>query len=266
MKRIELDNLPNTRDLGGMKNKDGKVIKKHKLIRSGQLIKASARDLEILTKEYHLKQIIDFRSMSEKEENPDPTIAGVKYVYNPIMKEITKGITRDKKSDQDTVKMIILDMANDLKRAEAYMENIYEELINDEYALAQYAKFLDLVLNNEEGATLWHCTAGKDRAGFATFLVLECLNVSKETIIEDYLLTNVYAQNDINNMINSIKKEYDFPLISEVVHALFGIKREYLEKVYDTIEKKYGTMQNFLFTKMGMNEEKIAKMQAIYLK
>lgn len=265
MARIELDNLINTRDLGGMLTSDGHKIKKHKLIRSGQLFFASEKDKEVLVNEYNLSLVIDFRSSAEKEEKPDPAMPGINYVFNPIMKEITKGITRDKKSDNDTVKMIVLDMANDVKRAEKYMEDIYESILNSDYALSQYAKFIDLLINNENGATLWHCTAGKDRAGFATFLVLECLGVDKETIIQDYLLTNEYTKKDVNKMIDNIKKEYVYPLIDQVVKALFGIKREYLENIYDSIDKEYGNMHNFLYTKIGLNDEKIAKMRKMFL-
>lgn len=265
MARIELDNLINTRDLGGIITKDGHRIKPHKLIRSGQLFFASVKDKDTLVNEYNLSLVVDFRSSAEKEEKPDPKMLGVKYVFNPIMKEITKGITRDKKSDNDTVKMIVLDMANDVKRAEKYMEDIYESIINSDYALNQYAKFIDLLIGNENGASLWHCTAGKDRAGFATFLVLECLGVDKETIIQDYLLTNEYTKKDVNKMIEDIKKDYDYPLIDQVVKALFGIKREYLENIYDLIDREYGSMHNFLYNKICLTDEKINKMRKMFL-
>ena len=156
-------------------------------------------------------------------------------------------------------------MANDVKRAEKYMEDIYESIINSDYALNQYANFIDLLIENENGASLWHCTAGKDRAGFATFLVLECLGVDKETIIQDYLLTNEYTKKDVNKMIEDIKKDYDYPLIDQVVKALFGIKREYLENVYDLIDKEYGSMHNFLYNKIGLTDEKINKMRKMFL-
>lgn len=263
--RIELEGLPNTRDLGGMMTKDGRRIKTKKLLRSGQLFFATEKDKEILLNEYNLGLVVDFRSLSEKEEKPDPQLPGVKYIYNPVMREITKGITRDEKSDKDTVKMIIIDMANDLPRAERYMEEIYENLLNDEYALSQYGKFIDYILENKDKASLWHCTAGKDRAGFATFLLLECLGVDKETIIEDYLLTNQYVKKDIDKMVNSIKEEYDFPIIEDVVKALFGIKRIYLENVYDTIEKRYGSMESFLKEKIGIDKEKINALRNQFL-
>lgn len=263
--RIELEGLPNTRDLGGMKTKDGKTIKYKKLLRSGQLYFATENDKNTLLNDYNLGLIVDFRSIDEQKEKPDPTLPDVKYVYNPVMREITKGITRDEKSDKDTIKMIIVDMANDLERAEKYMEDIYESLINDDYALTQYGKFIDLLLENKDKASLWHCTAGKDRAGFATFLVLECLGVDKETIIEDYLLTNKYVQKDVETMIKSIKSEYDLPNVDDVVKALFGIKRIYLENVYNTIQEKYGNMSEFLKVKINVTDEKLKTMRELFL-
>ena len=126
-------------------------------------------------------------------------------------------------------------------------------------------KNLDLLLTNNYKAILWHCTAGKDRAGLATILVLECLGIPREDIINDYLLTNKYVQNDINKMVNSIKAEYDFPIIEDVVKALFGIKREYMEDVYATIEKEYGSVENFLDKKLGIDNKKIQIMREHYL-
>lgn len=263
--RIELEGLPNTRDLGGIMTKDGRKIKNKMLLRSGQLFFATEKDKDILLNEYNLGLVVDFRSLSEKEEKPDPELPGVKYIYNPVMSEITKGITRDEKSDKDTIRMIIINMANDLPRAERYMEEIYENLVNDDYALSQYGKFIDHILENEKKASLWHCTAGKDRAGFATFLILECLGVDKDTIIEDYLLTNQYVKKDIDKMVNSIKAEYDFPIIEEVVKALFGIKKSYLVNVYDTIEQRFGSVKNFLKLKLGVDDKKIKILQDRYL-
>ena len=66
-------------------------------------------------------------------------------------------------------------------------------------------------------------------------------------------------------MIEDIKKDYDYPLIDQVVKALFGIKREYLENIYDLIDKEYGSMHNFLYNKIGLTDAKINKMRKMFL-
>ena len=63
----------------------------------------------------------------------------------------------------------------------------YESLVHDEYSIKQYARFLDVLLHQNEGAVLWHCSAGKDRVGVGTALLLCALGVPKKTIYEDFM-------------------------------------------------------------------------------
>lgn len=74
-------------------------------------------------------------------------------------------------------------------QAEAYMAGLYRAMMQSESALAAYRDFFDLLLAGPQ-TLLWHCSAGKDRAGIAAALVLCALGVSRQEIMEDYLLTN----------------------------------------------------------------------------
>ena len=84
--RIELEKLINTRDLGGMKTVDSKIIKDNCLIRSGVLKKLSGEDI-ITLKNHNLKTVIDFRSEKEFVERPDVKIDGVTYLNFPALKK-----------------------------------------------------------------------------------------------------------------------------------------------------------------------------------
>ena len=72
--RIVLEGVPNARDLGGYLTEDGRVIKTHKLIRSGALWNLTKKDQEILIREYEVKTDIDFRSHMEADQKPDPQL------------------------------------------------------------------------------------------------------------------------------------------------------------------------------------------------
>ena len=72
IKRIPLCGVENTRDLGGFETTDGRKIKKHRLIRSGELAKLTKGDIEKLKNEYNLKIVIDLRTDMEIEHKPDP--------------------------------------------------------------------------------------------------------------------------------------------------------------------------------------------------
>ena len=99
--RIPLERLYNTRDLGGIGTTDGRRIRPHRLIRSGQLSGMTERDARVLAEEYELKTVVDFRTEREKEESPDPVPEGITYLEIPILDELSVGITRDRESERE---------------------------------------------------------------------------------------------------------------------------------------------------------------------
>ena len=114
---------------------------------------------------------------------------------------------------------------------------------------------------------LWHCTAGKDRAGIGAVLIEEILGVSRQEIIEDYLLTNVHLEEDIRLLSAMVKKKErtDSPLADESLKYLFGADEEYILSFYREAEKKYGSMEDFLRGRLGVTDEDRAAMQEMYL-
>ena len=81
--RLPLQNLPNTRDLGALMTEDGLHILPRKLLRSGEIYHASVADTRILSEEYNVKTVIDFRSAAEVKKKPDDIMAGVEYYHIP---------------------------------------------------------------------------------------------------------------------------------------------------------------------------------------
>ena len=98
--------------------------------------------------------------------------------------------------------------------AEDQMKKVYRHFVESPHARKQYRHFFDLVLENAEaGATLFHCTAGKDRTGFGAFLLLSLLEVDQSTIKQDYLATNRYLgpflkESFLDESLAAIKKEF----------------------------------------------------------
>ena len=262
--RMKLQTLYNTRDLGGMETADGHKIKKKCLIRSGQLYDAAKEDLELL-QTYGVNQIIDLRTDQEVQEKPDPTLEGVKQIHLPILTDMTQGITREEQTEFSSVHEMYAKLAEDPSAIINYMTLTYTQFVTNSHSLAQYAEFLNCVLKNESGATLWHCAGGKDRAGFASVLILECLGVSRDVIMEDYLFTNECLKPEIEQVLEGLKKQQDIPGLEEAVKAMFGARREYMEGIYQTIEDTYGNFRIFLSQALGMDENRIAKMREQFL-
>lgn len=256
----------NTRDLGGIPTREGHVIRKCRLIRSGTLSKCTANDMELLTKQHHLHTVIDLRTDAERAESPDPAIDGVRFFHNPILSNTMLGITREGQSRMNSLTDMIMEFMKDVGDDPGKkMGRIYPIMVTDEFCLKQLSHFFHILLEQEDGAILWHCTAGKDRVGTTTALLLTALGVDREMIMQDYLLTNTCLLPETEAMIRTITSKTQDPRIAETVRILNGADRSYLEAVFTETEKQCGSTEKFLEEKLGLTSEKIDLLHRKYL-
>ena len=247
-----------------MKTEDGTRIIPDRLFRTGHLADLTENDVLVL--ETKIGTVIDFRSGEERTRQPDREIPGVENIHLPIVDSLTGGISREEEADRDIFKRYM----RDPEAAKAYMCGMYEAFTND-FQVSQYSRFLRRVTETDRGI-LWHCTAGKDRAGIGSVLVEEILGVSREDIFEDYLKTNLYIEDDIRFLTAFIKKKMreegadaDNAAADASLRCLFGADIEYIESYYKAVEQKYGGMKQFLADGLNVSEADIRIMREKYL-
>ena len=251
--QLPFENLYNTRDLGGMTTKDGSRIKSGMLIRSGHLHQGTTADRRWLAE--HVSLVIDFRTIGECREKPDPD--QFEYIHLPIINEQTAGITREEEADRTAMR----DLSGDPEAAKQYMIGLYRNFVSTDYGLQQYRKYVDLLLEGREKAILWHCTAGKDRAGFAAIIIQEILGVPGEDIREDYLKTNICLQPEVSKLMRMAKDETG----EKALDYLFGAKEEYFDALYEAIYHCSGSPEAFLTDGLRLTTEEIQTLRATYL-
>ena len=169
-RQLEFEKIRNIRDLGGMKTSGGKHIKSGKLIRCGQLSDLSESDLEKMAGIVDMS--VDFRTEKEREEKPDVSLSGVSYRHIPIVDNLSAGISREEDADRALMERLLFKP----EAAKMYMCDMYRSFVS-ETSLSQYESFFRLLLNRYDKAVLWHCTAGKDRAGIASAIVEKLLDI-----------------------------------------------------------------------------------------
>lgn len=257
--RITLQSLPNTRDLGAISAKDGRHILPRKLLRSGQLYHMSLTDQEVLRNEYHLSAVIDLRNEYEREKRPDLIPEGVVYHHIPIIDE--ESVAKEKKNWNAVD--AVLNFEGD---PDEFMIRQYQNLITDQYSVKMYARFLDILLHQDDGAILWHCSTGKDRTGVGTALLLCALGVSKEDIREDFMKSNACLEGEMEYIIRLMEtKTIVDPRIMDRINILFRVREEYLDAVFDTIEQNYGSVERFLRKALYLTPKAIEVLQDRYL-
>jgi protein-tyrosine phosphatase len=124
-----------------------------------------------------------------------------------------------------------------------------------------YQKLMDLVLDQSNWPILIHCNAGKDRAGVAVTLILEALGVDRETIMEEFLLTNEIGRTEEKAAF--LAKESRNPSGGNRIgrgpsasawFPIVGVQAEMLEAFYASVDEHYGSMDAFL-TEIGVDQE-----------
>ena len=252
MKVINLTYTFNTRDLGGMKTIDGKTIKENCLIRSGVLKKLSNEDVLLLQK-HKLKTVIDFRSEKEFVEKPDVKIEGVTYLNFPALKKDNLPKRKDNKHTDSNLLQLVDKEFGGMK----LLLNTYHDLVTSKEGISAYQNFFKTLIEYD-GAFLWHCSQGKDRAGLAAFFLLYILGVSMDECINDYLYTNIAMQLKIKELTPIVLKQSnnDTSLLPHL-KDVFEAKIEYLNEALNTINETYGSLDNFIINVLNADVEKL---------
>ncbi|MBR6951243.1 MAG: tyrosine-protein phosphatase [Oscillospiraceae bacterium] len=260
-RRIPMEKLPNTRDLGGMIGYGGRTVREGLLIRSGQLAEATPADLADL--ERRIELVVDFRNLDEHVNVPDPEMPGVAQIHLPILEGQGPGVAQDERSRRAAMTSLF----EDPEKPKAVMKRIYEDFVARPYCRGKYREFLMLLDEDRKKAVLWHCAAGKDRAGFASVLVQELLGVSREDIFEDYLATNVYLEQVIEKMTEDHARLTGLTdrAHREAMGYMFGARIELIQAVYDRTEELYGGFEGLFTEGMRIPREQIERMRERFL-
>ena len=249
-RKILLDGTSNTRELGGYKTEDGRSLKWGVLYRSDKLSELTDADQEYLL-QLGIKRVIDFRSSEEKQNEPDQLPSTLKYIEMPIEAD---GAIRPK------VEAILKgDLNEDIG---AILVETNKEFISDFSGV--YKGFIESLIENQE-PTLFHCTAGKDRAGFAAALVLLTIGVPEKIVIEDYMKTNKYTEETIQDYINKINLYSLGSVDAEILRPLLGVEERFIRAALDEIKQKYGSVENFIRDELKIRDESIIELKNFLL-
>jgi protein-tyrosine phosphatase len=137
------------------------------------------------------------------------------------------------------------------------MFNTYRQLALD--FTAEYAHFLQAVLQAQGQPVLWHCTAGKDRAGFAAALLLKMLGVDFDTIQQDYLLSGKYIHPDRKLMAVITLTKGARP--AQLLKPLWAVKPEWIKASFDAIVEHWGSFEHYRREALAFSDKDVIRLQ-----
>lgn len=238
IKRIRLEHAFNIRDLGGLETADGSVIRWNRLYRGDCLAFLSAKEWKKL-ENCGIVSVIDLRSRSEtllmKDQVPDT----MQYFHCPLQKEE-------------------IDFENAAESAsKAFTKSLadgYQKILTDSPSLAAGA-VKTVIQCLKKGGVLFHCTAGKDRTGVLSAILLTLLGAAREDIVAEYQVSFTFNQQGIN------KAAMELPDYQSMLPML-GSDAGHMEQLLDLFEELH--LDSYLI-KHGLPGSELALLKELVL-
>lgn len=268
-KMISLDGTFNTRDIGGIINKDGQIVRYGLMIRSDALNQLTNQDVQFF-QDYHLKTIVDFRGQKEVLKAPDipiPNTTIINLSPNAEVANIASGNIVDDKAKIDALLKAVSTQEGKEKLLGQldHMAQQMRELVNDPYANQQYRQFVDLISDKNNLPILHHCKGGKDRTGFAAMITLFILDVSEKEVKKDYMLTKECMAKRNEKRMNEYRQYTDNEVVLEYLSGLMQTKEIYFDAAIDEMKKLSGSIDQYLVDYLGVTKEKKDKIKNTFL-
>lgn len=248
---IVLEGGRNFRDVGGYRTADGRSVKWGVLYRSGSLAHLTSKGISDFDK-LSVTSIIDLRTTEERHRDPSNWQAASSHGY--WSRDYSMGAGPLPASLGDPAKMTG-------EAARTMMAGSYRSLAQQQ--APSYRELFARLTAPSRGPVVVNCSAGKDRTGVATALVLTALGVPYETIRQDYLLSNgAYG-------MDTLKRDLSSPMAAlapDAAAALAGVDGSYIDATFDALRTQYGSVENFMARELGVGPRQIAILKARMLK
>ncbi|MVU77502.1 protein-tyrosine-phosphatase [Nocardia sp. ET3-3] len=218
---LGLTGVLNARDAGGYQTADGHTVRTGLVFRTGDLSKATDDDLAKLAAD-NVVSVHDLRTGYEQQlMGVDKVPAGAIEHHDDIIGQAPPQV-----------------MASTLSAG----TDLYRAFITAPGASDGFANVLRDIAYNP-GGVLFHCTAGKDRTGWTSAVLLTVLGVDKDTVYYDYLLSNYYRGAKDGDMMN-------------------GVGAAALDAAFDQVNKSYGSFDNYVHEGLKLSDADVAALKA----
>ena len=245
---ISIESVSNFRDVS-----IGSKMKKNLLFRCAKLSTLNDQDICVL-ENLNPHAIIDFRDPKEIKKAPDNLSAKLlkKYINLPISASTLSRMAAQKEIDGDSVESY-----------EKVMEDSYRMYINNHKVV--WTKFFEILLKSKKLPIIFHCSAGKDRTGIASFMIQSIFKNPMDLIFENYLISNDLLTIKAATAEQSTNSSNQDSLVTKNMLSTLGkVQQSYLNAAIDEIDKKYSSLENYFISQLGLKVNDIQKLKKIF--
>ena len=248
---LSLKGASNFRDLGGYGTPEGQQVKWRVLYRSGQLSKLRGSGLRRFD-QLEIHTLIDFRSNQEREKEPDRLPPGhhIRVLALPVFDEGNSAMVREINQRLKKNNFEGFD-------PEATMAAAYRQFALD--FADSYRQFVHAILEADGAPVLWHCTAGKDRAGFAAALLLRLLGVEQQIVLQDYLLSAKHAPSMRHILVGLWLTKG--AKTARTIKVFTEVKEHWIRAALQTIDERWGSFETYTQQALELSPADVANLR-----
>ena len=241
---VRLASADNFRDVTGpgYTTTDGQPLRAGLLFRSNEL--ALTHEDAATIAALGVTAVYDLRNDHEVEAHPDVDVPGATWTHLEV-----KGIPMDSVVTLETV-----------AEADEVMRDVYRGFVEHDGGRASFASLLGQ-LAEAEAPQLFHCTAGKDRTGWASALLLHIAGVADDVILRDYLLTNSVSSGTREKYLGMVDKHLGADKVPVYARVLVA-DETYLRAAYDAVSAAYASVDGYLTDGLGLADHVIGALRA----
>ena len=240
-RHLNLSGASNFRDLGGYPTSDGRSVRWRQIFRSNHLGHLTDDDVAVV-RGLGVRRAFDFRGREERTA-AQCRVAEIDVHSLPVEPTVVAALRAiaaagTRLSTDHAVEVMRDSYRNYVQQNTPRFRSLFAHLVGDRTPL------------------VIHCTAGKDRTGFACALILHTLGVPDAMISDDYLLTNRFYRRDP-------VASTDLP---DVVKEVLGtVRASFLAAAFEAIDAYYGNLETYLREGLGLGTTERAELETRYL-
>ncbi|MEV7415829.1 tyrosine-protein phosphatase [Streptomyces sp. NPDC089919] len=252
--------VANLRDLGGTPLSGGGSVRRGLVLRSGQLDRLDLAADPVVAA-LGLRTVLDFRTDAERHDHPDRVPAGARLLVADVLADkVNSGeMPAAAQLKHLLADPIVAERELGGGRVEKLFEQTYRSFVSSGSGRAAYRTLLTELADPAAGPLLFHCTAGKDRTGWAATVLLTLLGADEETVMAEYLSVNPAVRQAFAPMIEGFAASGGNP---DIALALIGVVPSYLAAALDEVAVRYGSMEKYVREGLEVSDEAVAAIRA----
>ena len=243
----------NFRDIGGYRTGSGRRLRWGRLFRSGHMSNLTADDKRYFDA-LAISTVCDFR-LAEERENEKTELPGSPTLHTL---GIPPGI-----GDKHFFHRLFAATGDPADVVDA-MHQMLACLVRD--AAPFYARLFDVLLSDPPGAVLLNCSAGKERTGVGTALLLSALGVPRDTIMYDFMLSGTYfpVESEVPRALEKYAVQTPGEAGRALIMPLLETRESYLEAAFAAIDEDFGSSEDFLRENYALDAKALARLRELY--